>query len=166
MPYIRRRRRSYIRRPTKALKYSNETYTGAATFDNDGTNTMTISFVPPIQSLGVRKCKNFTLSIISQVTAPVLFALVFVPEGTAPSVLNSGNTVTESGSLATLSLYEPNQNVIISGIFGGANTNVERFKTRLSRNLNAGDQIILVWRPLAAINDGQICASLNFAIAY
>ena len=166
MPFIRRRRRSYVRRPIKAIKYSNETYVGAASFSNDGNLTQVISFVPPIQSLGVRKCKNFALSIMSQVTAPVLFALVFVPEGTNPSGLSYGNQVSQAGSLTTLSMYEPNQNVIMSGIFGGTNTNVERFKTRLSRNLNAGDQILLVWRPLETITEGQICAALNFAIAY
>ena len=168
MPRYRRRRRSYaISRPVKAVKYSAETY--AAYIVHDASNIQNqscIVFTPASDVLGTRKCKNFTLSLTSPLTVPVAFALVFVPQGTQPSQITAG-TQPSSGVWPAASLYEPNQNVILSGTFGGPGTTVERFKTRLARNLNSGDYIALVCRALATgPADTTIFAILNYAIAY
>lgn len=183
MPYIRRRR-SYIRRPLlKKTKYSMETYCAAAVPPTTGdppqetpfltSTTYNIGFIAPTNVLGTRKVKNFTLSIFTNSPQPFFFALVYVPQGTNTNNINFGTTIVDN-IVTPLSLYEPNQNVIISGLVGGGDdpTNlsgnkVERFKSRLARNLNSGDSIVLVFRPVADTPVGcLIQASLSYAIAY
>lgn len=86
---------------------------------------------------GMRKAKNFTLSIITEAPVPVNWALVYVPEGNDPSLIAAPN------SDHSISLYEPNQNVIMAGqIINSANVITRR--SRLARNLNSGDRIVLV----------------------
>lgn len=181
MPYIRRRR-GYIRRPLlKKTKYSMETYCAAAVPPQSGgqpqpflTNTTySIGFVAPTNVLGTRKVKNFTLSIFTNAPQPFFFALIYVPQGTNPSVINFGTTIADN-IVTPLSLYEPNQNVIITGLVGGGDNadtlsgnKVERFKSRLARNLNSGDSIVLVFRPVADTpSNCLIQTSLSYAIAY
>ena len=174
MPRRYRRRRYAITRPLKTTKYSNETF-GAAADNQWLINAKYISTcIPAATTLGTRKCKNFTLTIlikggVNDVNKPIFFALVFVPEGTSPSALNLGNQLspTESGdtALVSTSYYEPNQNVILQGFVDS--TQVYRFKTRLARNLNSGDTICLVWRPFASYSaTGLLSYTLNYAMAY
>lgn len=183
----RRRHRYTVARPLKTTKYSNETYgtvfnivANAAAAGSHG-----IFVVPVIPNalngvLGTRKVKNFTLRIIAEQTAytdnsggqPVItfdrsrvaFALVYVPEGTTPSALQFGvqNNPT--------SLYEPNQNVIMSGIIDSLQC--YSFKTRLARNLNAGDQIALATADLTPITTNgdstntPVTFTMNYAISF
>lgn len=57
---------------------------------------------------GMRKAKNFCLTLQTTSQVPIQWALIYVPEGT----LNAGNPLNNPGG-ATTSLYEPNQNVIM-----------------------------------------------------
>lgn len=168
-----RRYRSYYRRYRRAAqKYSVETSNinlkGALTQDY-GNYTM----IAPIQSQGMRKAKNFTLSISSspfyngtddsEEYTPIAFALVYVPQGTNPSSITLG---TES---AAASLYEPNQNVILSGVYTAGDSAL-RIRSSLARNLNSGDSIVLCMKfinqsgPTWASN--TLFAQLQYAIAY
>ena len=170
MPRRRRTRRTYS---ILRSKYSNETYAAQYSFTlNNESSALTYAtiFTTITQVMGTRKAKNFTLnSVVSGTQIPLYFALVFVPQGTDPSNLNFGNTV-ESGVLLSSSLYEPNQNVIMSGIIGGPMSQVERHKTRLARNLNSGDRILLVFRPLGynteEAQNVQVAFTLNYVISY
>ena len=172
MPRRYRRRRYAIARPVKTAKYSNETYASAAITQF---LTANIYYAVPIAEanvLGTRKVKNFTLTLASKAAnaadehQPFLFALVFLPEGTSPSIINFGTSVDQTTHAVTsLSLYEPNQNVIMSGIVDS--TQVYRFKTRLARNLNSGDKIILAFRPLGNWSAaGLLCYTLNYALSF
>lgn len=171
MPFYRRRR--YYGR--KALKYSNETMSCTISLDNNGeTGTHTqspVSVVPVTTVLGTRKLKNFLLQIMPLYTkigedvqnaANIAWALVFVPEGTDPSRI-------AMGAGQTTSFYEPNQNVIMSGV--ADSSRVYQFRSRLARNLNAGDQVALILYDLTSKPDDEdvstgVAFTLNYAIGY
>lgn len=172
MPRRYRRRRSYaIARPMK--KYSNETYTIDISTDDGiaaGT-TQPVTFTSAATVLGTRKAKNFTLNLYTNSEVPFYFALVYVPEGTQPSALTINNVPFDSANiLASASLYEPNQNVIISGFIGGLAGEIGRFKSRLARNLNSNDSIVLLVAPVDTVAAGEnathIVGALNYAISY
>lgn len=172
----RRYRRSgrYVRR-LKTVKYSNETFN--ATFASSGTAaTANTVLITQIDNQGTRKVKNFELSFStgtsiynnSEVSvpnqAPTLWALVYVPQGNMPQNISIGTSTAST-------LYEPNQNVIMSGILPPGKTTLPiRYKSRLARNLNSGDYIALVTRDATAglTNPGvrSITASLNYAISF
>ena len=68
-----------------------------------------------------------------------------------------------------VSLYEPNQNVIMSGYITPNYNAMQTFRTRLARNLNSGDTIQMIIAPAAATDAVQqqlIGISLNYAITY
>lgn len=177
----RRRARYAIARPLKTAKYSNETFGYYGIINNDSgvlgnRGSLVIPVVPPASPLGMRKVKNMTLRLCAEKTmitvgetstferARVMFALVYVPEGTNPSAINIGSAQN------ALSIYEPNQNVIMAGLVDSEQT--YSFKTRLARNLNAGDMIYLI---LGDLTTTQVLGStlqtpatvlLNYAIAF
>lgn len=174
MPRRYRRTGRYTRR-LKTVKYSNETraFNFEYTFD---TNQKAISIITVNSEQGMRKAKNFTLNIgannlvlnneVSNEHVPIAFALVYVPQGTVPSVIAFG---TESqGVISTTSLYEPNQNVILSGLIMPGD-NARTFYSRLARNLNSGDSIGLCVRSPFGGGPGakcQLICSLNYAISF
>ena len=175
MPRRYRRRRYAITRPVKTAKYSNETFAAANSSSWAQSGLYISTCIPASQTLGTRKCKNFTLTIVSKASdndfnKPIYFALIFVPEGTVPGSLRIGSELTpgqqgQPTTLTSLSYYEPNQNVIMQGFID--NSQVYRFKTRLARNLNSGDTIAIIWRPFADYTDsGLFSYTLNYAMAY
>ena len=161
-----RRRRSFSRR-IKSVRYSNETMNyinnvqsmpAGNTFEANGI------LIPSVANQGTRKVKNFDLQFMyGTLPAPTAFCLVYVPEGQNPSAM----TLSAGGDPA--SLYEPNQNVIMSGILPPeANTTIH-FRTRLARNLNSGDTIQLVLKTIDGASQEisfGFYAQLNYAIAY
>jgi hypothetical protein len=74
-----------------------------------------------------------------------------------------------AGTAQPVSIFEPNQNVIMSGILNPQGTSEPvTYKSRLARNLESGDYIsLLVMNPIA---DGavtvDIAYTLNYAICY
>ena len=181
----RRRHRYTVARPLKTTKYSSETYCSQFNITNQGgvQGSHGLFVLPVIPNaiggvLGTRKVKNFTLRLCAEQTmydqlnpqaqtfdrARVAFALVFVPEGTNPSTIQFG-----AGNQAA-SIYEPNQNVIITGIIDSNQT--YSFKTRLARNLNAGDNIALVLGDLTSLQangdstNTPVTMSCNYAISF
>ena len=180
----RRRHRYTISRPLKTTKYSNETFLASINVGSDspavgdGTFYQTNLLVLPSNLsgiLGTRKVKNFTVRIKADtrlftesgqeaVQSPtnLFFVLAFVPEGNDPSNISVGN-----GSM--VSAYEPNQNVIISGMVD--DTQVYSFKTRLARNLNAGDQVGIFIKDTTFVEPGDkakthLVVSVNYAVAF
>lgn len=177
----RRRHRYTIARPLKTTKYSNETYASLVDLTTNTLNTRATASVFVIPNvlggvLGTRKAKNFTIRICAEQTrairssetlfrrATIAFALVYLPEGNLPGAMHYGSGQTSQ------SLYEPNQNVILSGIVDS--NQVYTFKTRLARNLNAGDNITLEFMDLT-INDQDnqtiltpLAVSCNYAISF
>ena len=179
----RRRHRYTVARPLKTTKYSSETYATAVNIIGSGPvgthGTFSFPVIPNAIGgvLGTRKAKNFTLRLCSEQTliqptsgpdtferGRVAFALVFVPEGTTASPISFGS------QNAPASLYEPNQNVILGGIIDSQQT--YSFKTRLARNLNAGDTIVLILYDLYSVgNTGEVintpvAVTCNYAISF
>lgn len=180
----RRRHRYSIARPLKTTKYSNETFLASVNLGSDTPATgegvfydLALNCLPNnLQGvLGTRKVKNFTIRIKSdsrlftpsggdsvQTNANIFFVLAFVPEGNEPSTIRIGNG-------AMVSAYEPNQNVIMSGMID--DNQVYSFKSRLARNLNAGDQIGLLIRDTTLVAAGDkamthLIVSINYAVAF
>lgn len=167
-----RRKRSYSRsyaRRVKMAKYSNETFCIAQAVTNNTGNPINGYFqvIPESSTLGMRKVKNFTVNMSYKATErdqfqrSLFWALVYVPQGTEPSPINVGSNDTLA------SIYEPNQNVIMSSITV-LNENSRTWKTRLARNLNSGDKIMLVYAgddTGGTFND-VIQLTVNFAISY
>lgn len=174
------RRRYYGGYRAKRLRYSNETMTTTSTFNTGSTPSTDITasgnfgVLPPLEIVapavtqGIRKVKNISLSIApiitnasgDQLSMPVRYALVYVPEGTNPSSLQTGAGVN--------SLYEPNQNVIMQGSFLSGQP--YRSWTRLARNLNSGDSIFLIMVANSGsawgTNSATFGVNMNYAIAY
>lgn len=169
-----RRSRGYSRRFSrriKTVKYSNETTTASGLIQQEaGDQTTALVLIADSNVQGVRKCKNFELSLCGAAwgntdnpNTPVVWALVYVPEGTEPTALRFGELNNPA------SLYEPSQNVIMSGIWPATQTSNYKVKTRLARNLNSGDSIYLLLRPGAPMEEGAdkaVVVNLNYAIAY
>lgn len=173
MPRRYRRRYARVSRPLKTVKYSNETFNAG----NDVPMYITpaqgavvipqlsMALIAPIQAQGMRKVKNFTLTILTSSSVPIIWALVYLPDGQNLSNLNIG------AAPNAVSLYEPNQNIIISGLVKGDSAQ-QTFRTRLARNLNSGDSIGLVFKQVIPYSVGtppgtySFYASLNYAIAY
>lgn len=176
MPRRYSRSGKYTRR-VKTVKYSNETYnyTGVILTANAAEKTQwETTMITAIDQQGVRKCKNFELTLTGgpftrssngdKSTPPLLYALVYVPQGTKPSAINLGSYD------APASLYEPNQNVIMSGVWPGDLTAPFVKKTRLARNLNSGDSIALLLTAPAFGEAEQygknVAVTLNYAISF
>lgn len=163
MPRRYRRRRYALSRPVKTAKYSNETY--AAAF-NPVTDTQSHVIVTPAGPAGgVRKCKNFTLNLYT--ATPAYWALIFMPQGVTPADLDWAlPAAMEDNVQPAATLFEPNQNVIMSGITDNS-SQVQRYKTRLARNLNQGDHIVFIFKPISTVaQDEAVALSINYAIAY
>ena len=159
----RRTRRYYRRtRPLKTVKYSNETYDTITEINLQPSSQANISLISAVDAQGTRKAKNFTLRFAYAGPHPLVFALVYLPQSQQVSNITMGNVQTPT------SLYEPNQNVIISGFVTPAGNQVQTFRTRLARNLNSGDSIVLALKNPNTVNaaTGQIGIILNYAISY
>ena len=184
------RTKRYNRYKSYASKYSNETTVvnqihnagttipGGNTFPyHEETHVRGITIVAPTNILGNRKCKNFTIKITANGNTEQIFgALVYVPEGTIASEMLVTNN---SGSL-----YEPNQNVISSfiippNVMRNADAEVTDrsaptqivVTSRLSRNLNTGDSIVLIFASPSDLIGTQeypltISGTVNYAIKF
>lgn len=173
MPRRYRRRYARVARPLKTVKYSNETYNGgneiplyiAPVQGAANVPQLNMALIAPINSQGMRKVKNFTLTILTSSSVPIIWALVYVPDSQAISTINVGVAPNSAA------LYEPNQNVILSGIVKNDSAQ-QTFRTRLARNLNSGDSIGIVFRQVIPYAAGtpngtySFYVSLNYAITY
>ena len=160
MPYYRR---PYKRpRYGKKLKYSvqQKAYNIATT---SASTTAKVEIVPPTDVEGMRKVKHLTVSLTtagedtSESTA-FYWALVYVPQGTAPGVIN----VTSTGAQ---SMYEPNQFVMNCGVVDPSAGPI-RFTSPVSRNLNDGDSIYLLIRNTLAdfaLSIRLLCVTLSLS---
>lgn len=142
---VRRYRRRYYRSKNK---YSFQQYISRPLTPTTDSQYFTI--ISPAEITGKRKAKNFTLTFAcndgTTPGKPIIWALIYVPNGYLPNEINSPQQVIDD--FTSFPIYEPAQNVIMCGLFdpsgNGGNQAVRR--SRLSRNLNAGDGIAVVYR--------------------
>ena len=178
--YRRYRRRNYPIYRSMRTKYSNETYSGTLRLLISSSAPNPVggqAIIPASNILGTRKCKNFTLRLHAYLASfsgtdldpytvnPAITALlVYVPEGTEPSVPQA-----PTGGSA-ISVYEPNQNVIVSGLVDNSQT--YSLKTRLARNLNSNDALFVMFQylgpPAQSGYSGfvDIVYTVNYAVAF
>lgn len=163
----RRLRRSYRRsRPVKTVKYSNETSTFSSnSFSIAANGVLSAIMIPDVAAQGMRKAKNFTLRMLTSTNIPIAWALVYVPEGMDVGQMAIGTPSNPS------SLYEPSQNVIMSGYCFGTGTSPTSniiSRTRLARNLNSGDRIYLTIMNIGGVDveNAALSAQLNYVITY
>lgn len=138
---------------------------------------------------GVRKAKYFTLSLKMGVlreytltsgdppqpvaletfadNAGLYWALLYSPEGIDSVQLFVGNNNGVS------SLYNPSSNVMASG-FIKPNSEVQRIQIPLSRNLNAGDSILIAlrdnvitdWTEGSRYREANVAIGCEFAVSF
>lgn len=121
--------------------------------------------VPAFTVAGIRKVKNFDVNFVTNSADPLLYALVYLPEGAAPESFIPQINSTSSQNKFT-ELFAANQWVIACGSISQGAQN--RMRTRMSRNLNNGDTVWLyVWRiNLSSIEDISVNATGSYAIKY
>jgi hypothetical protein len=157
-------------RPVKAVKYSSETSAGYAinaTINSQA--TAVYDCVAAIAAQGTRKVKNFTLRLSSSLpgSSGLLVALIYVPQGFPDSAI-----VLKASDMAhtspPVSMFEPNQNVILTGYMPTINEGQVTYRSRLARNLDSGDRIVFcLYNPLAtAVTQISLSFVVNYAIAY
>ena len=119
-----------------------------------------IPIIPPTDVQGMRKVKHLTLSF-SNVSEgeqlPVIYAIVYVPQGYAPQPIK----IPSLGG--AVSMYEANQFIMSTGVldFSGGPL---RIRSRLSRNLNSGDQLVLILSTANAGISSYYTVEVTYAI--
>jgi len=108
---------------------------------------------------GMRKVKHITLTASNPATAPtpIYFVLAYVPQGYDPQHIVMPNPGISIDS------YPANQYVMQCGWldFDGGPL---RIRTRLSRNLNSGDSIVLILASYSASNQVYYVFDCTYAI--
>lgn len=160
------RRYRYRRyRSRKSHKYSIET--GIIPIPT-GTASVTYGSSPAVTAnanAGIRKVKNVQIQFSSSAVETnrallIAWALVYVPYNTTL------NEIPSFGQTPTY-LYEPSQFVVMSGMYDTENPgNTARQFTPLSRNLQPGDSIQLIWRSNIPIASGIVRCLLRYAITF
>ena len=151
------------RRPLKTVKYSNETSNITSSFTIKAGSQINAPLISASSIQGIRKAKNFSFKILYAGTAPLMFVLIYVPQDQDVKAITRGTYQTPA------SLYEPNQNVIMSGYIVPNNSQAQTFRTRLARNLNSGDSIQIAIACAGAndsVENAMIGISLNYAITF
>jgi hypothetical protein len=163
-----RRFRRYARsaRTVKPVRYSNETVAGQAAGLIGPATTQWVEVVSATTAQGVRKVKNPTMRFVTSPplpSTPLLWALIYAPQGFDNFVLSMG----AAGGVPT-SIFEPNQNVIMSGLLNPMGTaEPVSYRSRLARNLESGDRLVLLfYNPHGEATTVTIGYSLNYAICY
>lgn len=182
MPRRYYRRRSYSRGLKKKYSWEHSTFSGSnGAVEADTAWEGRALLISSSDVGGMRKAKNFklTLNIITNgqnnIQIPVFWALVYVPQGTKAGALNIGTGVNDDDAnypyLQASTNYEPNQNVIMTGVTPANLTAPYSISTRMARNLNSGDSVYLVFRTLVyptGIPNGGIrfSGTLDYCITY
>lgn len=117
-----------------------------------------VPIIPPTQTEGRRKVKHLTLSFSSNFTGPLVYAIVFVPQGYEPQALHIPSPQ------YALNMYDANQYVMSSGILD-FEAGPMRIRSSISRNLDSGDTIYLM---LAKVSDNvpNMFCEITYAIKY
>ena len=131
---------------------------------------LTYPIVPTSNTFGTRKVKNMTITLDNDgFTVPVLWALVYKPDGTDLSNLTVDGFDPEAQNPSIPEIYRPNQNVIMQGIIDPSNNIPIRISTRLARNLDSGDTIYLILTPYyndANTDNKYIVGTVNYSIKF
>lgn len=178
-------RRYYRRRPRRRgiNKYNFENNSLQFNIESalPGVKTGRCLLIAPNNSAGVRKVVNLRGSIAPQVSGIYQWAVIYLPEGfdfttqqlvvPAPAPLPNTSEITSTTTIigSTGNTYMPSQNCLA---FGTISTNNSiNFRVPLSKNLNGGDAIILLIKPLSFFGSTKEAAvtgyvTFQYAICY
>ena len=167
----RRYRRSYSRRGKKWSPVTQvvNVNTGAG----QSSQVIALNRIAPASASGyplgpIMKVKNFRINVVFASSVSVLWALVYVPEGMPIGTLNTTSYVPSNVSIA-VSLYEPQQFLIASGVYSsaavnsGANAGPLRVWSPLARNLNPGDGVYFIWKALENVSGVETFFTFNYS---
>jgi hypothetical protein len=102
-------------------------------------------------AVGDMKVKNFTSKIaFGECPVPFCYTLIHVPYTVTVENLN----LLVRTAIAPVQLYDPPQNVILSGSLPTTSGVPVTFHTRLSRHMEPNDKMVLLVRPIYA-NDTE-----------
>jgi hypothetical protein len=168
---VRRFRPPYRRsRPVKSVRYSNETscvQAPAFTLSHGATANTTI--ISAVASQGTRKTKNYTLRLQSNLVpaSAVIWAILYIPQGFPDTAIQLHKSAPETSPPA--SLFEPNQNVVMSGYLPTGNEGSVTYRSRLARNLESGDRIVIAFynpHSTSDLENLQLGFTFNYVVAY
>ena len=117
----------------------------------------TVVVVPSTGIQGMRKVKHITVTLSSNTTFPVFYAIIYVPEGYEPQSLH----IPAAG--AYVPNYLANQFVMSSGVID-FDAGPTRIRSPISRNLNSGDRVLLILATTSASAQSVIHAQTKYAI--
>lgn len=129
--------------------------------------------VPPDNTAGVRKVTKLRGSFCLTTYCYVAVAIIYLPEGFKPDdqqLFIPPETQTEGTIGSTVNCYMPSQNVLWFGTVS-RDSNQTKFSIPISKNLNGGDQIIILARTMSS-NSGstsetyQLQCLYQYAICY
>lgn len=168
--YIRRRR-TYSVVPKKKYSWEHYNFINSLNVPASQSNQAAALVIGSTNVLGMRKVKNFTINFVANTSRPIFFALVYVPEGTNPNLLRVGGQPVENvpNVISSASLYEPNQNVIMSGIIPPASAGRQVYTNKLARNLNSGDQVYLIFAVFSTSTEAEnipLAADISYCISF
>nr|QCF59311.1 hypothetical protein 2 [Kirkovirus sp.] len=172
---------SYYRKTKKGTfkreKYSRQCISDFSELTFTNSMQQTGSIIPSTTVQGQRKVKNMSIDLAVGSTTvsggtpaengtfstPVLFAVVYHPEGTVVNEMNTSH-LTSSGVLTQT--YVPEQNIIfmrmLSPIEGSIHCQIP-----LSRNINAGDSIdLIVYHPLSHSEGSTLKFNFGYSFQY
>nr|QIR82152.1 capsid protein [unidentified] len=157
--YRRRMCRRTFRRPKRNYQIVRPGYNITLYGTPTGEQVNYTTVVNPADVTGVRKVKNFQVSFnVDQGQPSFWWALVYVPKGYVP------NQIYPTG--ASNDLYSPSNNVLVCGFYDSSDPTRQTWFSRLSRNLNAGDGLALVYKPVTQSRDGEAQVMLQYAITF
>lgn len=172
--YVARRKNYYRGYIPKSVKYQFVPFTIQGTIPQNQ-QFVYKTIVPRSNVAGIRKVKNFDITMSlgigdSGVIEPILYALMYVPEGANVAQivpqLNQPYFGEANQEPPFVEMLAANQWVIGCGCVTTNSTT--RYRSRLSRNLNDGDSVVLIfWQTEGvAIDEKHINATGNYAIRY
>lgn len=188
-----RRVRRYVTTRQRRLKYNIENRALTAYFDGTGATSKCV-LIDAEQVSGVRKVANlrgsFTINLLktsndntetadNQISVRdfppkfanqdgynILIYIIYLPEGfDIKTQTLTLPTATKDEIPKISSVYSPSQNVLWSGMIS-FNSGVVNFRVPISKNMNGGDQIIILARSLGQTNYLEFHLNYTYAIAY
>lgn len=153
----------------KAMTVALNTY-AYITHSVNATQRSYLTVVPAGTYAGVRKVKNFVISIVAapqheESNVLLRWCLVYLPQRTSSGDETLNTTDGTSSAADMVQIYEPNQNIIATGTAVGEQGT--RVRTSLARNLMNGDQIILFIQYILVtgnLPEGVTSATVNFNV--
>jgi len=120
-----------------------------------------IPIIPSVAFQGMRKVKHLTISICNTASSTedlaLLYSIAFVPQGYEPQTISVPNYGYAQNN------YQSNQFIMSSGVIDFS-AGPARIRTRLSRNLNSGDSIILLLATPNLNAGSALLAQVSYAI--